>query len=418
MSANRSLHTNRHGAKGSNSSAQLAGATKTTNTPSHSTITQIAQLQKSMGNRAVMQLLSTRFTKANSTAPTTLPAQMNRAQNPYAWGNNITSHHIIPHELLTKVIKHVPDPRKTMSEFLPAFDNLTLEQIYLQQSVAIKLVNTTTPIKKRDELPSAYAQQKFGALGASEKNSLIFIVNGTELNFDTFKQQYQDLAGGVNSVPGMDDMLDAFYEWQSGNQFYGPDRIEPGASNDFDADAKLIYGDQQTDDLQDIFKNLKGAGTNGATIATELNKLSTKTTGKDIPAYDPTLWYKVDTDQKVASLQYLFPTRTIAKGKSIHKELIDQKLRSFQKTIRKEVVHPLLSHLKKGQLGLMLAPETINGVSFQVTKKENSGKIQIVNNPITDASEEVRTPHTVTFETVKEIVQNLIDTLINKLGLS
>jgi hypothetical protein len=149
-------------------------------------------------------------------------------------------------------------------------------------------------------------------------------------------------------VSGLRDLGDAFFEWQGGNLFYGPERIEPGAKDGFDYDAALIYGESYAARMAAIYAQLralekKDDTTSKAAIRRLLGEMSALTKGVGAPKYDPSIWHPIDSDAKKTLHDALLPERTQTSkvGASIHVKVLQKAIRSYSA----QHSHAILSYM-------------------------------------------------------------------------
>ncbi|MGZ4113085.1 MAG: hypothetical protein ACXVP5_11680, partial [Tumebacillaceae bacterium] len=151
-------------------------------------------------------------------------------------------------------------------------------------------------------------------------------------------------------------------------------------SDEFDHDANLIYGQPHTAallDVNDKLRGLEGKPNKEAEIMTHLGTLSGLTKNKDIPGLDPSLWTEVDTEEKVAIVQNLLPTRPVLQGKSIHKEVVRKALVPLIKLPKDGDVYTLLTHLKSGANSTTSAEIIVNGFSVTAKNKTATGGLRV-----------------------------------------
>ncbi|HLL32144.1 MAG TPA: DUF4157 domain-containing protein [Allosphingosinicella sp.] len=193
-----------------------------------------------------------------------------RTYNPYGdateSGGGSTAHHIVSDELLTAAIGYLEEPDQAQDQvkakaeadaeakgvrqqFLPVFDSLTMRQLAETAAITIgyseqangQEKNVNAKVVRADNADAAYTKP-FGSLSNEEQGRIRL----AGLTFAEFRQGYDDLRQGREStVPAKvaEDLLHTFFEWQAGNLMLGPSsekRLEPGAKNEFDADARFI----------------------------------------------------------------------------------------------------------------------------------------------------------------------------------
>jgi hypothetical protein len=289
----------------------------------------------------------------------------------------VTSHHIIPHSTLVATLGQLTAPQKdgVLRRFLPSFDGLTLETLVnaaitdnAGEPLRITYRGATkTQYHINNDNPAGFqavARKQFSALSLAEQQDIAF----DGVSFAAFQTRYGQLRDGTGAAPSEKEvgMLEAFFEWQSGNQFYAAARYEPGTSNDFDSDAKYVLGDESyVGNLARISKTLKEsqARTDPLTDQQKLDLIDTFTSladlgtaGKAIPGLDDSQWFNLDTNEKEALLESLEGyNRVAASGamgardntKKVHKDIVRQgyKKRSKAKG-HKENWHAVFIYLK------------------------------------------------------------------------
>ncbi|WP_424099641.1 DUF4157 domain-containing protein [Moorena producens] len=272
-----------------------------------------------------------------------------RAKNPHNLQTGVTSHHIIPHELLMKILKNfTTDQQKIKGAFLPKFDSLTLANFVAQVAVGVKYDQKN--YDSVTELPKEVATKPFGLLTPTQKSKTMFKVEYADwIDFTKFEEiykKYEKVIRGEevlneqeNPVTGLRDLGDSFFEWQGGNLFYGPERIEPGSKDGFDYDAKLIYGEKYTKDLEAIYKQLKKLQNNSDQDSLNqmldlLRSMAELTKNQGVPPYNDQLWIAIDTDAKKSVHDELLPERgkTSKKGLSIHRQVLNEAISAYSKS--------------------------------------------------------------------------------------
>lgn len=186
-----------------------------------------------------------------------------RSENPYAWGDDITSHHVIPHNILEKISEYLGDQGiKGRAYFLPNFDNLSIKMLKKVGVIEIHQISS-------DEL--------FSQMKKEIRENLIFKIEGVDFAYNDFKNKYEEYQINPEEPDfikkekdpltlrrledfkfGLDELAKSFYEWQGGNLFYGPERAEPMKSDQFDFDAQYYMEKDQMNllmDYYDIFKH-------------------------------------------------------------------------------------------------------------------------------------------------------------------
>jgi hypothetical protein len=223
-----------------------------------------------------------------------------RGSNPYASGGGDISHHIIPHSTLVKNLNNLGaiEKQNVLRRFLPNFDDLTIATLTsagivdaANQALVISYNGATVTLYllKHNADLADLAVKRFGDLTNNEKATLQF--DGA--TFQQFQQSYAvEKNGGAVGVGVIhlgakgQVMKEAFFEWQSGNQFYGPDRYEPGTSNEFDGDARFVYGEEHVKRLKAISARLKATENafNQADVVAAFNALAdAETVNREIP---------------------------------------------------------------------------------------------------------------------------------------
>jgi hypothetical protein len=192
--------------------------------------------------------------------------QRKRAPNPYSDATAIsganTAHHIVPDTLLDASMARVAanDRKALQANFLPAFGNLTLKQLFETAALGVKVNNSKVDRPYADA--NAIATTKFGDLANDQK--LTITINAQ--SFATFKTDYDAMKGGAvtGNATSLDEetkaaLLKTFFEWQAGNIFVGAsseNRLEPAAKDDFDSDASFFFAQNHVDALKGIFDGL------------------------------------------------------------------------------------------------------------------------------------------------------------------
>jgi hypothetical protein len=199
-----------------------------------------ADLHRMIGNRAVVRLLSAGLGK--SEAGQVRHIQRERAGNPHyqsaaIGGWPITAHHIVSHESLKWGREKIKDPAK--------------KRALLQNSI-----------------PAVITEPMFrNLLGEKGMASL-----PERTNLVTEAENLRKVLAGIDPEPedglkyGMkiSEMQDAFFEWQGGNVFLGPNtsiRPEPGKlKSDTDTDARFFtnYSPEEFGQLTGYAEQLKG----------------------------------------------------------------------------------------------------------------------------------------------------------------
>jgi hypothetical protein len=194
------------------------------------------------------------------------PVVQLRTKNPYSdatgTGGANTAHHIVPDSLLDASMSRVaPDDQKALqASFLPAFDNLTLKQLFETAALDVRVSNTRVSRAYADD--NVIATTKFGELDDDQKGTIRI----NRQAFATFKTDYDAMKNGAvtGDATALDAdsktaLLKAFYEWQAGNIFVGAsseNRLEPAAKDDFDSDASFFFAEDHVAALKVIFDDL------------------------------------------------------------------------------------------------------------------------------------------------------------------
>ncbi|MGH8961917.1 MAG: DUF4157 domain-containing protein [Jatrophihabitantaceae bacterium] len=308
-----------------------------------------------------------------------------RGANPYGLGGGITSHHVIPHSLLVAARGLLPaaDQTDAQGRLLPAWASLTAENLIKasiedMQNNPLQLAyngqNRTVSNIERDQ-PAGWqqvARTKFADLSVAEQGMLTF--DGAP--FATFQARYGALRAAANTVAGglsekEQNLLDTFYEWQSGNQFYGAARYEPGTSNDFDADAQHVLGEDYTAQLKAINTKLLGfqataAGNGGALLPADQLRLKAVllelaalgSPGRVIPDDNNADWSSLNSDEKQHALTVIERyDRVAASGaagprdntKKVHKGIIRRGMSKVKVPTKAAQVHDIFTALKSSQ---------------------------------------------------------------------
>ncbi|MGZ0235642.1 eCIS core domain-containing protein [Streptomyces sp. CPS1] len=208
-----------------------------------------------------------------------------RSKNPHADSGGehndweLTAHHIVPHTALKNALEQLSEEDRT--------------------DVLIAAV------------PSKISKDMLRRLGLSEEQC-------KRINPRTIQQALLDRGkGGEEIVPGTtyDEMRLAFFEWQGGNQFLGPNtsiRAEPSDSKDgIDVDGKYFLppgaGDlkQQFSRVVSLGDGLKKSLRNGAEskeIADILKDLLSLTKDVVPAAFDPKGWVEITDPKRVQEL--------------------------------------------------------------------------------------------------------------------
>jgi len=247
-----------------------------------------------------------------------------RGSNPYAAGGGVTSHHIIPHSTLVATLGQLTAQQRTtvLRQFLPPFDGLTIETL-INAAITDAHANpfqihylgaVKTQYDIAHDNPAGFqalARKPFSQFTGAEQLATTF----DNVTFANFQIAYNNQRNGTGGTPSEKEevMLEAFFEWQSGNQFYGSTRYEPGTSNDFDSDAQYVLGSESyVSDLSTISTSLKQTQSIAAplTLLQQQQLMATFTTlagkgtaGKAIPAVDDSQWFNLDTNVKQELLE-------------------------------------------------------------------------------------------------------------------
>jgi hypothetical protein len=324
-----------------------------------------------------------RFAAPPAYRPGHFAAIQARGLNPYASGGGDTSHHIIPHSTLvaTRAILTPADQLAVLRMFLPPFDSLTINTLVnaaiedrAQNPLVIRDgagIITQHRIRNNDDL-KALAATPFSQLSSTDKAGFTF--DGA--SFTAFQAAYNAQKNGGVGAPAPSEkeecMMEAFFEWQSGNQFYGPNRYEPGTSDDFDADAVYVYGQQRINTLSSISGTLKQnqvapvtAGTQAAILSAFTTLAASGTVGASVPAPDMSQWVQLNSDLRQHLLTLIEGyDRVTASGaigprnnaKYVHKGIIESGLKKFKPRSKekgagsKQAWHTVFTYIKDGGL--------------------------------------------------------------------
>ena len=284
-----------------------------------------------------------------------------RSNNPHNPQTGVTSHHIIPHELLETILgKFEKDKKDEITRiFLPDFTSLTLANFVAQGSVSVKYDGRIR--KKVTEIPEEIATKPFSKFTVQEKEKTKFgVEDAGEITMDQLTNLYGQLKAGQEikndageTVSGLRDISEAFFEWQSGNLFYGPERIEPGKKDGFDFDAKLIYNESFTNKMEAIYRELREQETKDDEpsknrMMQALKRMADLTLGVGIPGYDPKIWLPIDTDAKKTVHDIMLPERheTSKKDSSVHHKILTSAINRYCDD--KTMVHKFLLSIKSG----------------------------------------------------------------------
>jgi len=326
-----------------------------------------------------------------------------RGLNPYAAAGGVTSHHIIPHSTLVATLGQLTAPQRTtvLRQFLPPFDGLTIETLnnaaitdahanpfeirYLGVVKIQHHITTDSPAGFQ-----ALARKPFSQFTGAEQLATTFD-NVTFVNFQTAYNAQRNGTGGAPSEKE-EVMLEAFFEWQSGNQFYGSGRYEPGTSNDFDSDAKYVLGSESyVSELSTISTNLKQTQSIAAPLtlnqqqqlmATFATLAAKGTAGKAIPAVDDSQWFNLDTDEKQELLEIVEAySRVTASGVGgprrnnykVHKDIIRRAYNRQSGTKgSKTAWHAVFEYLKNDGIGVGV-PAAVNHPTYPALRVVASG---------------------------------------------
>ncbi len=231
-----------------------------------------------------------------------------RSTNPNNLETGTTSHHIIPHELLGKILKNLdaPDRADVLRSSIPDFADVTLANVVAQG--AIRLTYDGEVVKAIAALPDEVRNVPFKDLGAGPKAKSSFAIEtegeSATVDFTRFGEWWasiklgetieHDQGGGeMVEVTGFRDVGESFYEWQAGNLFYGPDRIEPGKKDGFDFDGRFIYGEAHMKDLAEVYTELRALEkktdpVSKARMKELLLRMNARAVGVVVPPNDPT----------------------------------------------------------------------------------------------------------------------------------
>ncbi len=324
-----------------------------------------------------------------------------RANNPHNRDTGDTSHHIIPHELLKKIRAQLnDDPRKadTLRQFLPDFDQLSLSMLIAEKSVGVKIgaFSPNSPQKLMEHLEEenlpALTIMPFGAFSSAQQALVGFAVEdeGT-VTFSKFREIYESLKDpqdGAEPPTGLRTFVDAFYEWQCGNLFYGPGRIEPAGKDDFDFDAEFVFGKEHTDRLSAIYERLRAVqGKTDDESLTEavaaLSALAPLTRNKKPPEMNPKLWCKLDTPAKHQMFDLLVPSRheTSEAGLAVHWRVLEHAVPKYLQKVPAKVVHPVLQAIgrRSGEgTGAVAGASDFGGKDDEIWYRDDAAKVKIL----------------------------------------
>jgi hypothetical protein len=283
-----------------------------------------------------------------------------RSNNPHNLHTGTTAHHIIPHELMTNIFGKFDAAEKEDigRSFLPDFDTLTMANFVAQVAVGVEYAGDSP--KKIDGLPPGVRHKTFGALTDEERGKAYFKVEGAgRVDFARFREIYEAKKDGTldedpdDGISGLRDIGESFFEWQGGNLFYGPERIEPGKKDGFDHDASLVFGDTFTNSLKAIYDRLRALEDAGPEAKPQmqaaLGDLAALTRNAAVPRYTPSLWIAVDSPLKKRLHDEMLPERhhTSKMDASIHRSELREAIRRYAPR-QKRVAHDMLVAQRQG----------------------------------------------------------------------
>lgn len=114
-------------------------------------------------------------------------------------------------------------------------------------------------------------------------------------NFEADYNNYRINPKNSNDID-LSNMAASYYEWQGGNLFYGPSRVETMSSEDFDSDAHSFFGQQHEDTLRQIYDDLKDAVENNKgedKVKDILENLADITRNIEPPFFDKNLYTSI-----------------------------------------------------------------------------------------------------------------------------
>lgn len=218
-----------------------------------------------------------------------------RSDNPFKHGNSITSHHIIPYELITSLQSKLDEPSKkrVAAAALPDFGKMNIEKLMVG---AIQVRKDDNILKKEDlvdELSFA-----FDEMSEDTRNKLTFNLEGPIYNYQVFSAQYELYRSNPSSLSDfdLDELGQCFFEWQGGNLFQGPKRAEAMPSNAFDVDAHYFYDQEYEDRLQVLYNQLKAEDkpeSDQGRIISLLGQMTEITRNISPPEYNPEKYIKI-----------------------------------------------------------------------------------------------------------------------------
>ncbi|MBW4890482.1 hypothetical protein KXQ82_12170 [Mucilaginibacter sp. HMF5004] len=299
------------------------------------------------------------------------PIQLkDKVDNPYPQGEaGLTAHHIIPQSVLTNVLNKLdPDYQvKVMANSLPDFAGLTLSTISSANitapngnsfSLTYRDNNIDTPINKNtmvsDLRLKAIATVKFSAMPDTEQAKISF--DGSD--WATFSALYgrlktatSDAAVKAEGTVGdnadsdeskekqgkLKDMYAAFYQWQSGNLFYGSKRYEEDSSDTLDEDEKYSNKDaefsRQIKEIYTVLKdNEKALKLSPDKITEKINQLTTLTKNRAIAKYESGDFILISNTRQLEIMKGIGMANRMGldkTGSSIHKQAIKDKIKAL-----------------------------------------------------------------------------------------
>lgn len=218
-----------------------------------------------------------------------------RSDNPFKHGNSITSHHIIPYELITSLQSKLDEPSKkrVAAAALPDFRKMNIEKLMVGTIEVWKDDNRLQQEDLVGELSFA-----FDKMSDDTKNKLTFNLGGTIYNYQKFSAQYKLYRSNPSSLSDfdLDELGQCFFEWQGGNLFQGPNRAEAMPSNAFDVDAHYFYDQEYEDRLQVLYNQLIAENKpefDQGRIISLLRQMTEITRNISPPEYNPKKYIKI-----------------------------------------------------------------------------------------------------------------------------
>lgn len=264
-----------------------------------------------------------------------------RTSNPHKWGDGVTSHHIIPDEILNEAIGDNEDPHVDhgdnkagiKAKFLPDFGNITLDNLLEVGGAAIQIdlgdQNGYQDVSSDDLFDSKFNDYlyTFSEMEQAEKDSIKIKIGGEDYNMADFERDYTAYRADPDNANDIDlgNMASSYYEWQGGNLFYGPSRVETMPSNGFDNDASSFYDQDHVDALRGIYDRLSDeveGDADAATIQTILEELADLTRNMEPSFYNGDLYTSIKNQTHLNILNNVVDQRRVARmqvGKSVPK---------------------------------------------------------------------------------------------------